>query len=274
MGNPYFMFWPYGGTAVVRNDIDMLEPISDLQQTPHRLVEDSMSLSGHTMRTNLTSGLSVRIVDERFTSREKWRKLSRLINHLETGRSCGFAVDVSNAWGSTVVAAPRNSTTLTVAKDNWFESWTTGGASLIPAVGDEIVLESGAWRGLREYFEIDSISVTATTRILTLDHAIRGEYNDSGLVRNSDFFPLLRLPKNAVGGNLLNHDHRISYNLEMPLELVNTVADIVSDNENDGSSITGTDEGTGQDPDGYFYEKDKEGHTGLNTALIVSSGVG
>ena len=257
MANPYFMFWAYG--IGMRNDLDMGEPISDLQQTPNRIVLDSRALGGRYMRTNLTAGLQIRILDERFTAREKWRKLQRMINHLEQGYFVGFAVDVSNAWGAAIRTATRGSSTVEIEAANWFEAWSTGGAALTPAIGDEIVLETGPWKGLREYFKITNVVGTGTPPsfyTLTLDHPIRGEYDDTGIVRNSDFFPYLRLPQGAVGNpGLLSHDHRISFTLDIPLDLIVSYNDIVADQPNDGISIaTGTDDNP--TPDGRKWSAD------------------
>lgn len=228
MADPKFIFWPYGSGT--RTFVDMGEPISDLQITPTRRVADSKALSGRVVRTNLTSGLNVRIVDERFTSREKFRQLSRLINHLEQGYACAFARDPDNAYGHQVRTAVRNSSSVRIEAPNYFHDWTsTGGSHLFPAVDDEVVLETGPWRGVREYFRVTSVSVSTGYLDIGLDHRIRGIYDNAAILRHSDFWPVLRLPAGAVGSpSLLTHDHRISYTLDLPLEFQSDAIEVAA----------------------------------------------
>tara|TARA_R110000824_G_scaffold328646_1_gene515514 strand:- start:353 stop:1201 length:849 start_codon:yes stop_codon:yes gene_type:complete len=272
MANPYFIYWPYGG--IQRVEIDMTEPISDIQQRPRRHVEDSMSLNGHRVRSNLTAGLQIRISDERFTARGKWRELSGLINHLEQGYLCGFAEDFSNAYGMILESMTVGSNIIMVDATNWFQGWTAPGLGAVkqPVVGDEIVIESGAWKGCREYFTVAATSIVGTSRRIELDRPVNYRFTDA-IVRNADFWPYLQLPKSAVGGALLTHDHRISYTLDLPLDEMIHLNDVVVGNPNGASRIALGHRGA----DGFFAENINES-TGYGLSVLSdgndSMGVG
>ena len=249
MGNPYFVFWTMDDDASassLRNYIDMLEPISDIQQTPNRRVTDSRSLSGKYTRTNLDAGLSVRITDERFTQRSKFRQLHAMINHAEQGYLVGFTNDVEKAYGHVVVNHVFPSTNIYVAKENWFLQWF--GATSIPAAGDEICIESRAWKGAREWHKIHTVTDEGDRYKIRTEDPIKFDYGAGGLVRTADFWPFLRLGQGTVGGNVLNHDHRISYTFDCPFDYIPHFIDVVIDNqeaENVGN-------GRNQNPDRFM----------------------
>ncbi len=272
MANPYFIYWPYGG--IQRVQIDMTEPISDVQQRPTRRVEDSMSLNGHRVRSNLTAGLQIRITDERFTDRGKWQELSGLINHLEQGYLCGFAVDFNNAYGMVLESMTVGSATIRVDATNWFQAWTAppGGVTKQPVAGDEIVIETGAWKGCREYFTIESTAIVGTSREIVLDRPVNYRFTEA-IVRHADFWPYLQLPKSGVGGALLTHDHRISYTLDLPLDEMIHLNEVVVGNPSGFTRMTLGHQGA----DGFFASNLNEG-TGYGVSVLSdgtdSMGVG
>lgn len=254
MANPCFIYWPEGHTS--RRILDLGEDISDLQQTPRRRVLDSGSLSGKYTRTNLTSGLSIRIVDERFSDRRKFRQLHQVINHAETGLLVAFAVDSSKIYGypiretSTTGAVGTISSTIKISKTNWFVGWHTAPGTI--AVGDEICIESGAWRGYREWHKVDQITDAGDHYVIRTQDKITHDYSVGGIVRYADFFPFLRLPENAVGGNLISHEHRISFTFDCPFDLLVHYIDVVIDNPHDENVGNPPNR---QNPDKYFQAR-------------------
>ncbi len=84
MGMPFFTWWPHQSrTGTTRQTITLTEGLSDLQITPKRDVIDTFAIDGGRARELLRPYCEVRIVLERNTDRELFRRFNSMINHLQ-----------------------------------------------------------------------------------------------------------------------------------------------------------------------------------------------
>ena len=228
MGFPFFSFWPHTADAN-RHDIVLTEDLSDLQITPIRDVSDAVTMRGNLRRATGRPSIRVRILLERFTDRELFRRFSGLINHLERGGWCSFGLDDSKAYGALTNTNYYQGTRRFYVEENQYKGFTPNSASTTSlAVGDEIVIESPPPVAAREYFAIHEKAESGTLCRIDIDASGGGttnnifqeDYPPQALVRHSDFYPKLFLPASGIGGGLLTHDHRIAYTLDLQLEYV------------------------------------------------------
>ena len=88
MGNSAFYYYPHPDTLVrPRQTVDLGEIISDLQIRPYRVSHDGVSVGGRLSRVNRRVGMSVRIINERFTDDQLAEKLYTMADHMERGGS-------------------------------------------------------------------------------------------------------------------------------------------------------------------------------------------
>jgi hypothetical protein len=216
MGNPTLYYYPTtsltAGTVGLLEKVDFGEPLSDLQITPIRRVSDSVSLSGRASRTSWQSGISVRIVLERFTDDELARHLYSFSSHAERGKHFGFAVDSAKA----VAVVPRGTgwtrgSTSILGGGNIFRKWESS-ADL--AADDIVHISDPAPKNNREEHKLDAFTLTTSTSNITLDSGLRYDHAYPAAFRHRDFFPVLYVPEAEVSRPMLTHDHRISWTWE------------------------------------------------------------
>jgi hypothetical protein len=235
MGLPFFCWQPHSRSAH-RVHLSLGEDLSDLQITPIRDVSDSVSIQGKFSRTTGRPSIAVRVVLERFTDREMFRRLSAMINHLERGGIVGFGLDDTKAYAATTKGVHfQNSRSFTVGP-NLFNAYAPASTSLVRLTGstsapygDEFVIESSAPIAAREYFAAYSSASTPTgDTLVSIDETGGGttnlrchnDYPEGALLRHSDFYPFLFMPASGVGGALLTHEHRIAYTFDLRLEYI------------------------------------------------------
>ena len=210
-----FFYYPSSGGSLER--IDLGENLSDLQVTPQRTVEDAYSLSG--ARDRISSGgiLKIRFVNDRFTDGDLAYKLESLWTHLELGGLCGAVNDSAKAWAGYCESVPQRGDTELITGGNLYSAYTSGLAVAGAIAGGDIVcIQSSAPGIVREYCKVDSVSGDT----ITLDDPIRYDYPEGStiLVRHRDFFPAMRAPAEMMNTQIVTHDHRLSYTLDLTLE--------------------------------------------------------
>lgn len=224
MGFPFFTWWPHQSRlGTTRQTITLTEDLSDLQITPRRTVIDTYAIDGGRKRELLRPSLDVRIILERYSDRDLFRRFNSMINHLERGGMVAFGLDSAKAWAcrTTIDIAP-DSTNLIVG-DSETTTYHADSASASPTVGDEITIESAPPLAKRESHIIETVSSLSGGGFdigiddsdvvdSTFDY-----FPEDSLVRFSDFFPTLYQPSNQVGAPSNTHDHRISYTLDLTL---------------------------------------------------------
>lgn len=211
MADPRFYYYPESGGTL--ETIDLAGPLSDLQETELRDVEDAYDGERVLYRQVLGGGYRVRIVLERFTSQALERKLKTMSAHLERGGYIGFSRDHAKTWaGFGASGYTYRGRSIFYSTVNQFGAWN-GSATF--ASGDECTIESGNPEMYREYNTVSSINASNQ---VTLGNALVYTYSNPVLLRWRDFYPALRLPADKVGKALVTHDHRISWTLDVELE--------------------------------------------------------
>ena len=211
---------------------DHREQLSDLQVTPMRDVADVYSIGGGVSRTMTRAWMNVRIVIDRFSDRDLFRRLSNMINHLERGGVVSFSNDSSKCYASRLVDSVGPDDVSIGVGPNLCKSYSTTEIDFLNhAANDEIVIEQAPpfakrWHGVL-ITKTETGDGGATHNVGRITHggtdeiSAIGEGFDRGvLVRYSDFWPTLVLPKSQVGAGLLTHDHRITYTLDLSLQYV------------------------------------------------------
>ena len=216
MGNSKIYYFPTSADVAGRQEIDFGEIISDLHINPYRVVSDAVSIGGRLSRVARRSGMRVRIVHERFTDEALARKLYSLQSHLEAGGAISFAVDSSNTYAA--FTAPAVSVTTGIGttfkmEPELFSSY--GGGN--PANGDVMHVESLGISPRRE--EITATTYSAAGPKITLSAEPKYNHVRPVLIRHRDFFPALFWPQDQTSTPILSSDRRISYTLDMTLEV-------------------------------------------------------
>ena len=219
MGNSAFYYYPHPDTLVrPRQTVDLGEIISDLQIRPYRVSHDGVSVGGRLSRVNRRVGMSVRIINERFTDNQLAEKLYTMADHMERGGSVSFTVDTAKTYAAfgikkTGVIYDLTATTeVYQMKDPLFDSIS----STAPAENDVLLVESFGPDAKRE--EVRVHTYNATTKVLTIKTPLLYAHSGPTLFRHRDFFPVLY--RNASETNAaLTHDHRISWTWDINCEV-------------------------------------------------------
>jgi len=237
MGTSKIYWFPTSTEVAGRQEIDFGEILSDLQITPYRVVSDAVSIGGAFSRVARRSGMRVRIIHERFSDDALAEKLYSLQSHLEAGGAISFAVDSDNAYAAFGTAGSSITGGDTT---HWVEPEllsTYGGGN--PANGDVFHVESFGASPRREEIRVQAYN--SAIRELTMQTALKYNHVSPVLFRHRDFFPALFWPEGQMGNPILTHDHRISWNLDMTLEVypahLRTMADGA---DQDGPTIVDT----------------------------------
>lgn len=219
MGNPHFYFYPDGQRNL--QSIDLGEKITDLQRVPLRMA-DSAKAGGRMYRTSHAGGLRVRIIWQNFSSDTIAYELKSMSAHLERGGAVGFSVDHAKSWCGLVTSPPPKGRLLLPTGGNIYSAWNS---SATLAANDVLVMESPDPRALREYVVHSS---TANNQ-LTLSALTIYTYELAPMVRYHDFYPVLTLPQSELNKAFVTHDHRLTYTLDITLELdLATMFDLTS----------------------------------------------
>jgi len=218
MGNPKFWYYP-GSASSAPIEIEIPGPLSDLFWAPLRDRRSGWTLAGE-MRSAVNSGrLRVTIACGPFNDSAAYQHLAYQLEsmsaHLEKGGAVSFAADSAKCVGSFITAYTTTATAATCAivEPNVFSAYNSSAALV---TGDIVCIESPNPELNREYSRL-SADLTGTT--LTLADPIRYEYLEKPMmVRHRDFFPVLYMPEDRLGTNLVTHDHRLTFLLDLTLE--------------------------------------------------------
>ena len=214
MGNAAFWYEPKGSDTVVK--IDLGQRLSDLQVIPARDLLATRTLSGHQSRTLLRSQRRLRVESMRFTSLDLVDDLLAMQAALEAGGRVSLAEDTATAWAA--FADPwSGTTTLTVMRS----PFALYGGTV--TAGDRLSVLGPSPRMLTEDMAVASVGspnpATSGGPITTTRarrHGWAGE--DWILVRDSGFWPILRLPFEEAGVQIIQHKHRRYFTLILTLD--------------------------------------------------------
>ena len=218
MGNPCFWYYP-GGSGSGAIELEIPGPLSDLIFTPLRDRRSGWTLAGE-MRSAVNSGrMRVTISCGPFNNTGNYQhlpyQLESMSAHLEKGGAVSFCADKDKAVASFINAYSTSTTTsiCTLSDPNVFAAYN-GSAALV--TDDIVCIESPNPELNREYSRL-SANLTATT--LSLADPMRYDHKESPLmVRYRDFFPVLYMPQDRLGTNMITHEHRNTFTLDLTLE--------------------------------------------------------
>jgi hypothetical protein len=169
-------------------------------------------MSGGLRRATWANQGAVRLVLANFDNDALLRELMSLEAHLKAGLPVAAALDVDRAWAAWCRTAPGPS-----ASALWLCSgneWSRmGGPSSLPS-GSVVCLASMPPTPWREWLVT---SAASTTLRLQLEDEVRYQHGpDAVLVREADFWPLLRLPEGGEA-ELLTHQFRRTWTWQVTL---------------------------------------------------------
>jgi hypothetical protein len=208
MGNA--KFWYYPGAAL--HEIDLGEGLSDLHVTPLRTHSDVFTMNGGMFRQTQDSKLQCRIILDRFTSKTVAAELESMMAHLELGGIVSFSADADKAVAAYLTTTPGQGDT-TIRHGNGKNLFSVFNSSAALSAGDYVCVQNGNPGLKREYSRI----LTQSNLLTTLTDAVRYDYptTQSTLYRYRDFYPVLKMPEDAMNTASLTSDHRISYTLDL-----------------------------------------------------------
>lgn len=216
MGNAKIYYYPESAAGDLET-IDLLEPLSDLIDSPYRLVSDGVTWGGARYRSVISGGNRVQVVLENFSSRALYRNLITLQSHLTDGGVIAVAADSAKAWaafntGTTIYS--RGDTTIDHDGNYFYEQTPSLSA------GDEITIESSMPQRRWEKSTYSSGDLTATAGTLTLQSGLVFDHTEHFmLARHSGYFLALKLPEGEMGADIVTSDHMFRWTLDMTLEV-------------------------------------------------------
>lgn len=257
---------------------DLLEGISDIQETPGAVVADALNGQGDPSRSFLREDFRVRIIHERFGpvgGGALERACSTLQAHLNHGGFVGFSRDHAKTWCGIAGGSVVRGQAIFYSGGNGFSAWSSAGTV---AASDEVVLESANPDALRE---VNTCSAINSGGDVTLGNSAVYTYGSKAICRWRDFYPVLWLPEDQVGKPIVTHDHRLNYTLDLTLAysvsralaLWTSVSDPTyakswAGGKRDGSYSGGIGlRGTGGPSHGFSLEQRLGGSSGFDASL-------
>lgn len=208
------IYWyPDAGTTLEQITLSRSQ-WTDIQEMPEVRRAEAESVGGVQGVSTYAHPMRARFIFQRFsgldsTGQSLARKLMTLQNHLDRGGVCYVANVSTKAWaGYSSSGFTRGTTSISHNGLAWglYTSATL-------ANGDEVVIQSFAPDCKREYGTVSALG----SRTLTLSSGLVFSYSDAFFIRHRDFYVAMRFPT-GQRQNILTHDYRRLYTLDMTLE--------------------------------------------------------
>lgn len=223
MGNAKFFYYPLPSPHNAAVDIDLQEPIAELQSSIFHDAVDGITQGGGIFRSVGRGGESVSIQRDRMQLGEDLAiEFDALQNHLDRGFSCSFVTDHAKAWCAALSSPPQAGLfTVNVLNAPFvdFTGTSVGGSSIVPVAGDYVVIETDSPPYIRETKKIQSISVTTGsggnvtfTKRLNFDYSNRVVF-----MRWYRFWPLLKRAQNQIGTPIITNESGRLFSLNIDL---------------------------------------------------------
>ncbi len=195
-------------------EIDLGEPLSDLQRTVMVSEVSAEAINGRISTVRLAARTRIRVVIERFVDVTLARKLRNLENHLQRGGVIAIAEDKDKAVAAFIETPPDRGDNGFVLQGRPFPF----NPSAALEVGDFVTVQSPSPTYLYEEQEMALAlpvgSNLAALSLLSFDYS--GE--PWALFRHRGFWPTMHVPLANRAGTYLTHDHRISWTFDLVLE--------------------------------------------------------
>jgi len=237
------MFWFYpSGQSSPPTVVDLGRTVSSLFWEPLRSSSGGVSVGGDFVTVSWEARLRVTVAMGPFNATgalaDVPHKLESMSTHLERGGVVAFAADSALAYFGALTSLPVWGDTSLTTYGNIMASLT--GAPVTLPTGEVLVVESDNPEGNREYHRLASHPSASS---LTLQTPVGYEYaGPLAWVRQRDTFPVLYLPRDRVGVNLLTTDNRNTWTLDVTLEQgIAGMAEMVSRRSGDMLTEVGSD---------------------------------
>lgn len=217
MGNPFFWYYP-GGASVPPTVVDLGRQVSSLFWEPLRASAGGVSAGGDFVRTTWEARLRVTIAMGPFNATgvlaDLPHHLESMSTHLERGGVVAFCADSATAYWGALTSLPGWGDTALTTHGNMMTSLT--GASVTVPSGAIMCIESDNPEGNREYHRMNTYSSSSS---FTLQTPVKYPYGGPvAWVRERDTFPVLYLPEDQLGRNIITTDNRNTWTLDVTLE--------------------------------------------------------
>lgn len=208
------LWWEPKG-ADIPNRISLGRALSDLQKVPQTQARFARTLSGRRDTTRLTASTRIRVESAPINDYDLADRLEEMANYLRRGGLISLAEDQSKAWAYFASSAIAGSTLITLTNNPW-DAYSSGN----PTAGDRFTLHGPTPRLLKESHEVDSLTVIPGGLGIVSTQELRAEWDteEHVLVREYGFWPILRMPEDAMNQAVLRHRHRRYWTLELTLE--------------------------------------------------------
>jgi len=217
MGNAKFFYYPQpDGRHLV--EIDMQEPIAELQSEISHDAVDGITQGGGIFRSVGRGGESITIQRDRMQLGEDLAiQFDALQNHLDRGFACSFVTDHEKPWAASLSTPPQAGGFTFQVKDNPFIDFT--GSGTVPVAGDYVVVETDSPPYIREVQKIDSISVTASSGgSVTFTKRLNFDYTDRVVfMRFYRFWYGLKRPQSDIGTPIITNENGRLFSLSIRL---------------------------------------------------------
>lgn len=230
-GNATIWYQPVGADDVV--EIDLGRPWSTLEDYDVRDESISVAFSGSRTRVVFTATRNVDAVAELLdgTDYDVIRQLEGLMSHLRRGGLCSISENNRTLAAYLETFPDPRSTRI-----NWLTNLFADYGNYTALKRDILVLQGPSPKMLWEEIEVDSGS---TDYVLGTAPPVNDwSREDWILVRNKGFWPVLRLRDGADDAGLIQHGNRISFRLDLPLEVPPNAFEALSSTPDDPFVLT------------------------------------
>jgi len=271
------VFWYYPDPDGTLEEVDLGEGISNLFWEPERQAEDAIAGDAGQYRELGWGRLRVFISLERMKSGAALaRSLENMQSHLERNGAVAFCADKDKAVAVFAKSTLQRGDQAIFSDGNPFAVFNSSAAM---AANDVVCVQTPSMEANREWADL-------TTWTSEYSFALNGSANgvlystdsDVIMVRYQDFFPVLRMPIDQINRNIVTHEHRIGYTLDIQLvedpsgwTTFSGEGAILRPTQTDG--IVKPDEGFGQSID-QIISINGEGFTGGGTEISQSTTIG
>lgn len=252
MASPKFYFYPVAGGLLQTIDFTGLTlNVTDFDDSPLIDSTGATSQTGRDYSVVRRSAPRLRIYFNRlplYTTQGNLveRHLRLLVDHLDRGGVCAFALDQDKAWSAFSVGDLEQTEDDIQTREEIF-----GGAlesSPLPVSGDKIWVHGAYPQRRREL--VAATGYASGTQTLALNAGLRTDHTGPALLHTRDFWPMMIRPQGDRGRAALTTERGRFFSLDITLEMDTGRMDVLAE-----SSATGGENfGSPTDPGDIDFE--------------------
>lgn len=195
--------------------ISLGRELADMQRTPWRKTRFARTLSGRRRTSQLDASHRITIESGPIQDYAVADEIEEMAGYLRRGGLISLAEDQAAAWAGYATSAVGSLVIFGHAP------WSNYSAA-VPTVGERLALHGTAPALLEERGEVESLITVPGTIYggAVLTEELRNDWTDADYVlgRQYGFWPILRMPEDAMDRAVLRHRHRRYWTLELTLE--------------------------------------------------------